>query len=176
LSLACRSCLPGAGQPDGYWTGKGRPASNVGQRRGADDNLDHPLQAETLLDAELISHHRVPPARNPADQPRAVPLLDPSTRGALTAAPLHRVRQPKGVNKTQLLPVLVDVNHIETSDPPRHPATRRHMRGPGPKALGAVVLSGVALVILGGLTLKTLLVIAVAGAIVAAARRYRPKK
>ena len=65
---------------------------------------------------------------------------------------------------------------IETSDPPRHPAARRHLRGPGPKALAAVALSGVALVILGGLTLRTLLVLAVAGAIVAAARRYRPKK
>ena len=80
------------------------------------------------------------------------------------------------MNKTQLLPVLVDVNDIETSGPSRHPATRRHMRGPGPKALATVVLSGVALVILGGLTPKTLLVIAAAGAIVAAARRYRPKK
>jgi hypothetical protein len=80
------------------------------------------------------------------------------------------------VNKTQLLFVLVDMNDIETSDPPRHPATRRHLRGPGRKALAAVVLSGVALVIFGGLTLKTLLVIAAAGAIVAAARRYRPKK
>jgi hypothetical protein len=80
------------------------------------------------------------------------------------------------VNKTQLLFVLVDMNDIETSDPPRHPAARRHLRGPGRKALAAVVLSGVALVIFGGLTLKTLLVIAAAGAIVAAARRYRPKK
>jgi hypothetical protein len=80
------------------------------------------------------------------------------------------------VNKTQLLAVLVEVNDIETSDPPRHPATRRHFRGPGRKALATVVLSGVALVIFGGLTLKTLLVIAAAGAIIAAARRYRPKK
>jgi hypothetical protein len=68
------------------------------------------------------------------------------------------------------------MNHIETSDPPRHPAARRYLRGPGRKALAAVVLSGVALVIFGGLTLRTLLVIAAAGAIVAAARRYRPKK
>jgi hypothetical protein len=74
------------------------------------------------------------------------------------------------VNQTQLLSVLVDVNHIETSDPPRR------LRGPGRKALAAVVLSGVALVIFGGLTLRALLVIAAAGAIVAAARRYRPKK
>jgi hypothetical protein len=80
------------------------------------------------------------------------------------------------VNKTQLLSVLVDVNHIETNDPRRQPATRRHLRGPGRKALAAVVLSGAALVIFGGLTLKTLLVLAAAGAIVAAARRYRPKK
>jgi hypothetical protein len=80
------------------------------------------------------------------------------------------------VNKTQLLSVLVDVNDIETSDPPRPPAARRHLRGPGRKALAALVLSGVALVIFGRLTLWTLLVIAAAGAIVAAARRYRPKK
>ena len=80
------------------------------------------------------------------------------------------------MNQTQLLPVLVDVNHIETNDPPRQPAARRHSPGPGRKALAAVVLSGAALVIFGGLTLRTLLVIAAAGAIVAAARRYRPKK
>ncbi len=80
------------------------------------------------------------------------------------------------MNKTQLLSVLVDVNDIETSDPPRHPAARRHLRGPGRMALAALVLSGVALVIFGRLTLWTLLVIAAAGAIAAAARRYRPKK
>ena len=68
------------------------------------------------------------------------------------------------------------MNDIETSDPPRHSAARRHLPGPGRKALAAVVLSGVALVIFGGLTLRTLLVIAAAGAIVTAARRYRPKK
>jgi len=55
--------------------------------------------------------------------------------------------------------VLVDVKDIETSDPPRHPAVRRHLRGPGRKALAALVLSGVALVIFGRLTLWTLLVI-----------------
>jgi hypothetical protein len=80
------------------------------------------------------------------------------------------------VNQTQLLPVLVDMNDIETSDPPRHPAARGRSRGPGQKALAAVVLSGVALVIFGELTLKTVLVIAAVSAIVAAARRYRPKK
>jgi hypothetical protein len=47
------------------------------------------------------------------------------------------------------------MDHIETSGPPRLPAARRHMRGPGRKALAAVVLSGVALVIFGGLTLRT---------------------
>jgi hypothetical protein len=102
-------------------------------------------------------------------------LLDPGSRrpGGGTAAPrLPIVR----VNNTQLRSVLVDVNDVETSDPPRHPAARRHLRGPGPKALAAVVLSGVALVLFEGLTLKTLLVLAAAGAIVAAARRYRPKK
>jgi len=68
------------------------------------------------------------------------------------------------------------MSDIETSDPPRDPTARGHLRGPGRKALAAVVLSGVALVIFGGLTLKTLVVIAAASAIVAAARRYRPKK
>jgi len=72
--------------------------------------------------------------------------------------------------------VLVDVNDIETSDPPRQPAARRHSRRPGRKALAALVLSGTALVIFGRLTLWTLLVIAAAGTIAAAARRYRPKK
>jgi hypothetical protein len=80
------------------------------------------------------------------------------------------------VNKTQLLLVLVDVNDIGTSDPPRHPAGRRHLLGPGRRALVALVLGGAALVIFGRLTLWTLLVIAAAGAIAAAARRYRPKK
>ena len=80
------------------------------------------------------------------------------------------------VNDTQLLSVLVDVNDTETSDPPRHPAVRRHMRRPGRKALAALVLSGVALVIFGRLTLWTVLVIVAAAAIAAAARRHRPKK
>jgi hypothetical protein len=50
------------------------------------------------------------------------------------------------------------------------------LRGPGRKALAALVVSGVALVIFGRLILWTLLVIAAAGATAAAARRYRPKK
>jgi hypothetical protein len=50
------------------------------------------------------------------------------------------------------------------------------LRGLGRKALAALVLSGVALVIFGRLTLWTLLVIVAAAAIAAAARRYRPKK
>jgi hypothetical protein len=80
------------------------------------------------------------------------------------------------MNKTQLLFVLVDVKDIGTSDPPRHPAVRRHLRGPGRKALAALVLSGVALVIFGRLTLPTLLLIAAAAAIAVAARRHRPNK
>jgi len=89
----------------------------------------------------------------------------------------NRRAVPGRVNKTQLLSVLVDVNDIGTSDPPPlHEAARRHLRGPGRKALAALVISGVALVIFGRLTLWTLLVIAAAGAIAAAARRYRPKK
>jgi hypothetical protein len=65
-----------------------------------------------------------------------------------------------------------------TSKPATRPGIRprRHLRGAGRKALAAMALSGVALVILGGLTLWTLLMIAAVGAIVAAARRYRPKK
>lgn len=86
-------------------------------------------------------------------------------------------RQPtRRVNETQLLSVLVDVNDIETSDPPRHPVVRRHLRGPGRKTLAALVLIGVALVIFGRLTLWTLLVIVAAAAIVAAAGQSRPKK
>jgi hypothetical protein len=50
------------------------------------------------------------------------------------------------------------------------------LRGPGRKALAALGLSGVALVIFGRLAVWTLLVIAAAGAVAAAARRYRPKK
>ena len=72
--------------------------------------------------------------------------------------------------------MLVDVNHTETSDPPRVLAARRNLRGPGRKALAALVLSGVAQVVFGRITLWTLLVIAAAGAIAAAARRHRPKK
>ena len=68
------------------------------------------------------------------------------------------------------------MNDIQTSRPARHPAARRHLRGPGRKALATVVLSGVALVIFGGLTLRTALVIAVAGVIVAAARRHWPTR
>jgi hypothetical protein len=102
-----------------------------------------------------------------------LPDFDNRPLAAGTLAP----RLPTGrVNKTQLLSVLVDVSDIETGDPPRHPATRRHLRGPGRMALAALVLSGVALVIFGRLTLWTLLVIAAAAAIAAAARRYRPKK
>jgi hypothetical protein len=39
-------------------------ASNAGQRRRADDNAAHPLRAETLLDAEVISRYGVPPAQH----------------------------------------------------------------------------------------------------------------
>jgi hypothetical protein len=90
---------------------------------------------------------------------------------------LHRRLLTGGVNKPQLLFVLVDVDYIETSDPPPpHRAARRHMRRPGRKALAALILSGVALVTFGRLTLSTLLVIAAVGAIAAAARRNWPKK
>jgi hypothetical protein len=47
------------------------------------------------------------------------------------------------------------MTHIEPGGPPRHPVARRLLRGPGRKALAAVVLSGVALVIFGRLTLRT---------------------
>ncbi len=102
-----------------------------------------------------------------------MPDIDNRPLAAGTLAPRLQTGR---VNQTQLLSVLVDMNDIETSDPPRHPAARGHLRGPGRKTLAALVLSGVALIIFGRLTLWTLLVIAAAGAIAAAARRYRPKK
>jgi hypothetical protein len=37
---------------------------NADQRRGADDNAAHPLRAETLLDAELISRYGVPSSQH----------------------------------------------------------------------------------------------------------------
>jgi hypothetical protein len=155
--------------------GKGWPASNAGQRHRTDDDVGHQLQAETLLDAGLISRYGVPPAGNPADRSRAVPLLDPGNRGPWRRAPLHRLPIVT-VNQTQLLSVLVDVNDIETSDPPRHPDAPALAR-PGPEGAGRRgAQRRCAGHLAGGLTLWTLLVIAAAGAIVAAARRYRPKK
>ena len=103
-------------------------------------------------------------------------MLDIDNRPPLAAGTLAPRLPTGGVSKTQLLFVLVDVNDIETSDLPRHPAARRHLRGPRRTALAALVLSGVALVIFGRLTLWTLLVIVAAAAIAAAARRHRPKK
>jgi hypothetical protein len=91
-------------------------------------------------------------------------------------APLAPRLPTRRVNKSQLLSVLVEVKDIGTSDPPRHPAVRRHLRSPGRKALAVLVLSGVVLVIFGRLSLWTLLVIVAAAAIAAAARRYRPRK
>ena len=125
---------------------------NADQRRRADRNVGHPLRAETLLDAELISRYGVPPL-DTAERPWTVPLPDFDNRplAAGTLAPLPTGR----VNKAQLLFVLVDVNDIETSDPPRRPAVCRHLRGPGRKALAALVLSGVALVIFERLTQLT---------------------
>jgi hypothetical protein len=125
---------------------------NADQRRRADHNVGHPLRAETLLDAEPISRYGAPPL-DTAERPWTVPLPDFDNRplAAGTLAPLPTGR----VNKAQLLFVLVDVNDIETSDPPRRPAVCRHLRGPGRKALAALVLSGVALVIFGRLTQLT---------------------
>jgi len=113
---------------------------NADQRRRADHNVGHPLRAETLLDAELISRYGVPPL-DTAERPWTVLLPDFNNRplAAAALAPLPTGR----VNKAQLLFVLVDVNDIETSDPPRRPAVCRHLRGPGRKALAALVLSGV---------------------------------
>jgi hypothetical protein len=129
-----------------------RQSFNADQRRRADHNVGLPLRAETLLDAELISRYGVPPL-DTAERPWTVPLPDfnnrPLAAGALAPLPTGRV------NKAQLLFVLVDVNDIETSDPPRRPAVCRHLRGPGRKALAALVLSGVALVIFGRLTQLT---------------------
>jgi hypothetical protein len=129
-----------------------RQSFNADQRRRADHNVGLPLRAETLLDAELISRYGVPPL-DTAERPWTVPLPDfnnrPLAAGALAPLPTGRV------NKAQLLFVLVDVNDIETSDPPRRPAVCRHLRGPGRKALAALVLSGVALVIFERLTQLT---------------------
>ncbi len=81
--------------------GKRRPASNAGQRRGADDNVGHPLQAGTLLDAELISRHGVPPAVNPADRSRAVhcsiSATGPLGGGHPCTASAHRKGEPNAV-------------------------------------------------------------------------------
>jgi hypothetical protein len=119
--------------------GKGWPASNAGQRHRTDDDVGHQLQAETLLDAGLISRYGVPPAGNPADRSRAVPLLDPGNRGPWRRAPLHRLPIVT-VNQTQLLSVLVDVNDIETSDPPRHPDAPALAR-PGSEGAGRLGVS-----------------------------------
>jgi hypothetical protein len=122
-------------------------------------------------DHNFVFGVREPPARS-----RAVPLPDIDNPGPLAAGTLAPRLPTRRVNETQLLSVLVDVKYIGTTHPPRHPAVRRHSRGPGRKALAALVLSGVALVIFGRLTLWTLLVIVAAAAIAAAARRHRPKK
>jgi hypothetical protein len=105
-------------------------------------------------------------------------MTTPVTRygRALAAGTLAPRLPTRRVNERQLLSVLVDMEDIETSDTPWHPAVRRHFRGLGRKAVAALVLSGVALVIFGRLTLWTLLVIVAAAAIAAAARRHRPKK
>jgi hypothetical protein len=89
-----------------------------------------------------------------------LPDFDNRPLAAGTLAPLPTGR----VNKAELLFVLVDVNDIEASDPPRHSAVCRHLRSPGRKALAALVLSGVALGIFGRLTLWTLLVVVAAAA------------
>jgi hypothetical protein len=50
------------------------------------DNLGHPLQAETPLDAKLIATYDVPPFVNSADQSGAVPFLDIANRFILAGA------------------------------------------------------------------------------------------
>ena len=60
-------------------TGRGRPVFNVGQRRRAEHNVGHPLRAETLLDAELISRYGVPPSQH---------------RCTALGCPVARFRQP----------------------------------------------------------------------------------
>ena len=49
---------------------------NADQRRRADDNAAHPLGAETLLDAELISRYGVPPFQHRCPGPRLLPDID----------------------------------------------------------------------------------------------------
>jgi Domain of unknown function (DUF929) len=50
------------------------------------DNAGHPLQPQTPLDAELISHFDVPPYVNSADQSGAVPFLDIANQYILAGA------------------------------------------------------------------------------------------
>jgi len=64
-------------------------------RSAADDNVGHQLQAETLLDAGLISGYDVPPAGNPPVR-SGLSRCSISTTGALAAAALRRIRQPNG--------------------------------------------------------------------------------
>src|SRR5690242_14117049 len=64
------------------------PLFNADQRRRADHNVGHPLRAETLLDAELISRYGVPPL-DTAERPWIIPLPDFDNRPlAAATAPL----------------------------------------------------------------------------------------
>ena len=50
------------------------------------DNVGHPLQAQTALDARLIASYDVPPYVNSADQSGAVPFLDIGNQYVLAGA------------------------------------------------------------------------------------------
>jgi len=50
------------------------------------DNTGHPLQSQTALDLDVISHYDVPPYVNSADQSGAVPFLDIANRYVIAGA------------------------------------------------------------------------------------------
>jgi Domain of unknown function (DUF929) len=65
------------------------------------DNLGHPLQAETPLDAKLIATYDVPPFVNSADQSGAVPFLDIANRYILAGAQ-YNPQVLAGLSATQI--------------------------------------------------------------------------
>jgi hypothetical protein len=50
------------------------------------DNAGHPLQSQTALDTDVISHYDVPPYVNSADQSGAVPFLDIANQYVIAGA------------------------------------------------------------------------------------------
>jgi hypothetical protein len=150
------------------------------EAKDADQLFDEIRHARTMPDLPLIllcsMEAGEPQASGGGGGSASLPVARSRNQAPWRRTPLAPRLPGERVNKGQLLPVLVDVNNIDTRDRLRHPPARRHLRGPRRKTLAALGLGGLALVIFGRLTLSTLLVIAAVGAIVAAARRYRPKK